>query len=560
MEGVEEEISMTEEGQGDAGSSEGESGVDMSNSSPGPTKRGRGRPKGSKKLQVWVTHVNLSDLGSDFSNGGPAQPLKRRGRPKGSSKKKTAQQSEQESGDDALDSSVHPQKRRGRPKGSGSKKQASIKSSKGSKGLGVDRTPKKRGRPKGSPNKKVLMVSQDEWEVNLLNGGASSRKKGRGRPKGSSSLKRKAERAVTEKQDDGSSGPPRKRGRPKGSLNKSRFTEERELSSEGESGTDLSYGNSSPPKRGRGRPKKHMAGEYAVSKEESDVSDSGVKPPQRRRGRPRKGANTSVQQARGSSTVQEPGATGGFEPPKRGRGRPKGSLNKRFPLIKVYSLAGRPRKIVPPSKVDAAAPTSETGKKRGRPRKETPKRGRPRKYPIPSPEEVKKPKVWKPLGRPRKYPRVDPPDGSASTPRRGRGRPRKSESKKGAHLRRSLLLTSFSLPRNPNGGGPRKRGRPSGSVKGENGTPRKRGRPKGSVNKNKAGNKTQLESTLSAKRPRHSKGKKGSAAEQGGYELEEEVEQNGDAGDTEATVVDEDRGFAPLDESDLSGSTEAVQN
>uniref|UniRef100_A0A667WPH9 High mobility group AT-hook 1a n=1 Tax=Myripristis murdjan TaxID=586833 RepID=A0A667WPH9_9TELE len=200
--GMEEEMVMTEKGQADAGSSEEESGVDMANDSP--AKRGRGRPKGSKKLQVWVTDVNL-ELGSEISNGGSTQP---RGR--------------------------------GRPKGSGVKKQASNE----------DQSPKKRGRPKGSTNKKTLnksIASEDESGADLSNGGAGPPKKGRGRPKGSG--KRKAE---SEEENDGSSAPPRKRGRPKGSLNKK--TQLRDAS--GESKEDITNGISRLSRRGRGRPRK----------------------------------------------------------------------------------------------------------------------------------------------------------------------------------------------------------------------------------------------------------------------------------------------------------------
>ncbi|KAM4631200.1 uncharacterized protein ACJ7VT_000702 [Polymixia lowei] len=531
---MEEEITMTEEGQGDAGSSEGESGEDVSNNSPGPTKRGRGMSKGSKKLQVWVTHVNLSELGSDFSNGGPTQPLKSRGGPKGSGKKQTLQQSEQESGQDNVDGFQTPQRGRGRPKGSGSKKQTTSE-----EGSGGDQTPKKRGRPKGSLNKKTLnkaVDSRDELGV---------------------------ESAISGEEDDGSSRQPRKRGSPKGSpIKKPQMTEEREVSSEGESGPDLSNGSPTPAKRARGRPKKNTIEGDVISKEKSvgDASNGSSKTAQRRIGRPRKGER--VNQESGSSIEQEQGVTGGSQSPKRARGRPKGSFAKKYPSLKVHGKVGRPRKVVVPSaEVEVVAPTVK-GKKRGRP-------GRPRKYPVPSPEELKKPKVWKPLGRPRKYPRVDPPEGATPTPRRGRGRPRKSESKKGAHLRKSLPLTTPSSHLTPNDGTPRKRGRPPGTVKVKDGSPRKRGRPKGSVKKDETANDMQLEGAVPAKRPRHLKGKKDSSAEQeeyGGGEVEVDMEHDGqtmsyeDAEGTGATVIDQDVGFAPLDESDLLDSSDAAMN
>ncbi|GLD59191.1 transmembrane protein 79-like protein [Lates japonicus] len=181
--------------------------------------------------------------------------------------------------------------------------------------------------------------------------------------------------------------------------------------------------------------------------------------------------------------------------------------------------------------------------RRGRPRQQPAKRGRPRKYPLPSPEELKKPKVWKPLGRPRKYPRVDPPEGAPPVPRRSRGRPRKSESKKGAHLRKSLPTTPSS-PRNPNDGPPRKRGRPPSTAKTEDVTPRKRGRPKGSVNKNKARSETQLDSTLA----NHSKEKSDSSAvgvEHEGEPVEEEVEEDTPTEHSDHTevLIEQDAGF-----------------
>ncbi|KAJ0003410.1 hypothetical protein NQD34_008508 [Periophthalmus magnuspinnatus] len=111
---------------------------------------------------------------------------------------------------------------------------------------------------------------------------------------------------------------------------------------------------------------------------------------------------------------------------------------------------------------------------RGRPKKSN--RGRPRKRPLPPGEELYQPRVWKALGRPRKYPKEERPEQAPAldTPRRGRGRPRKSESKKGAHLRK---LDSDGLPR--------KAEHPPKSAKEQDGPPRKRGRPKGSF-KNKA--------------------------------------------------------------------------
>uniref|UniRef100_A0A8P4G3P9 Chromosomal protein D1-like n=1 Tax=Dicentrarchus labrax TaxID=13489 RepID=A0A8P4G3P9_DICLA len=222
----------------------------------------------------------------------------------------------------------------------------------------------------------------------------------------------------------------------------------------------------------------------------------------------------------------------GSQPVKRGRGRPKGSLNKKPPMYKVHGKVGRPRRV-------HATPTRG---RRGRPRKQPAKRGRPRKYPLPSPEELKKPKVWKPLGRPRKYPRVDPPEGAPPAPRRSRGRPPKSASKKGAHLRKSLPTTPSS-PRNPSDGSPRKRGRPPSIPRSEEDVPRKRGRPKGSVNKNKARSETQRNSSAL---PNHDATAVG--AEHEGESVEQETEHETDTipvelgGDTEE-ILDQDASF-----------------
>ncbi|KAF1381722.1 hypothetical protein PFLUV_G00156950 [Perca fluviatilis] len=304
--------------QGDVASNEGECSVEMANS---PTKKGRGRPQGSKKLKVCVTDVNLMELVSGISNGGSTQPPRKRGRPK-----LTKQAEHQGAGDDHADDSVQTQ---------GSEKHASNEDS-----LTTDCSPKKRGRPR-----KHLSYSTPEKAdtKDLMNGGSETPKARSGRPKGST--KRKLESLTSEETEGG----------------------------------------------------------FVTRRLETELSSEG-------------------EEERGDK-----------EQAKRGRGRPKGSLNKKPPAYKV----GSPRRSL------------TTKEKRGRPRKQPTTRGRPRKYPLPSPEELKKPKVWKPLGRPRKYPRVDPPEGSLPAPRRSRGRPRKSESKKGAHLRKNLPASSSS-PCNPN--------------------------------------------------------------------------------------------------------------
>lgn len=459
---MEEEIRTAETEQGDVASNEGESSVEMSNNSP--TKRGRGRPQGSKKLKVCVTDVNLMELVSGISNGDSTQPPRRRGRPK--LIKNTEQQA---SGDVHADNSVQTQE---------SKKQASNEDS-----PTTDHTPKKRGRPRKSLSKST---SEKADAKDLPNGGSDAPKAKRGRPKGST--KRKSE-SLTSDQNEGSLVTPQKQRR---SLNKKPRLET-EVSSE------ALKANGSPVSliRRRGRPRKVEVNNTGNS---TQATSNGIsEKPRRGRGRPRK------------IVQQREMVTDGSQPAKRGRGRPKGSLNKKPPAYKV----GRPQRSKP------------TKGKRGRPRLQPAKRGRPRKYPLPSPEELKKPKVWKPLGRPRKYPRADPPEGAPAAPRRSRGRPRKSESKKGAHLRKSLLASSSS-PRNPSVGSPRKRGRPPSAPKSDAAPPRKRGRPKGSVNKNKARSEAQLDSG------NHSKAKSdstpgeepvGEEVEHEGELVEEEVEQ-----------------------------------
>ncbi|KAI3358659.1 hypothetical protein L3Q82_015073 [Scortum barcoo] len=348
---MEEETKAAETEQGDAANNEGEPSVDMPNSTP--TKRGRGRPQGSKKLKVCVTDVNLMELVSGISNGGATQPPRGRGRPK--LLKDTEQQASE---DNHAENSVQTHRGRGRPKGS--TKQASNEDS-----ATTDHTPKKRGRPKKSLDKSTLEKADAE---DLPNGGSDRPKPGRGRPKGST--KRKLESLTSGDENEGSSVTPRKRGRPKGSLNKKpRLT--REASDEGEAECD---GSLSLRKRGRGRPRK-----VEVNSRES--TQNGIaKTPRRGRGRPRK----NIEQKSGAK--QE--LTDSSQPVKRGRGRPKGSLNKKPAAYRVHGKVGRPRRLH----------AQLTKGKRGRPRKQPAKRGRPRKYPLPSPEELKKPKVWKPAG------------------------------------------------------------------------------------------------------------------------------------------------------------------
>ncbi|XP_059206301.1 chromosomal protein D1-like [Centropristis striata] len=394
---------------------------------------------------------------------------------------------------------------------------------------------RKRGRPQGS---KKLKVCVSDLTSGIANGEPQP-KRGRGRPK---LIKNPEEQASNE---DGPTGdtPKKKRGRPR----KSETADAENLPNGGGAVT---------PKGKRGRPKGSTKRKLEFEKNEgSSVSrrkprgtankkprlESGDERPNtlKKRGRPRKvvsdsnGLSEKPRRGRGRprKNVQD-----GSQPAKRGRGRPKGSPNKKPSAYKV----GRPQRSLP-----------STGK-RGRPRKQPAKRGRPRKYPLPSPDELKKPRVWKPLGRPRKYPRVDPPEGSQPAIRRSRGRPRKSESKKGAHLRKGL---SASSPVNPDAGVPRKRGRPSLSAKSPTGSQRKRGRPKGSLNKNKArSDETELDGALS----NHSKDNSCPAAvgpeeelvEEQVEHVEEEVEQESIEHDAEKSIgdsteefIDQDAGF-----------------
>ncbi|XP_069033077.1 chromosomal protein D1 isoform X1 [Embiotoca jacksoni] len=488
---MEEETKMAKTEQGDTVSNEGETRVEMSNS--GPVKVGRGRPQGSKKLKVCVTDVNKTELLAANSNGGSTQPPRGRGRPRLAVTKPTEQRGAE---GDGADNSVRTHRGPGRPKGS--KKRAGSEDS-----PVTEHCPGKRGRPKKSSGK--ITVEQVAAE-DLPNGGSGPK---RGRPKGS--IKRKLESLTSGEEDEGSLETPRKRDK--------NPAPENEASSEGSAEAN---GSLNLQKRRRGRPRKVRANNTG------ETSNGISQTPRRGRGRPRKNLEHK------SGEQQE--ATDGSQPGKRGRGRPKGSLNKKSTGYKVRGKVGRPRRV----HVSLAR-----GKKRGRPRQQPAKRGRPRKYPLPSPEDLKKPKVWKPLGRPRKYPRVDPPEGTPAAPRRSRGRPRKAESKKGAHLRKSCTP---STPQISNDGPPRKRGRPPSTAKNADSAPRKRGRPKGSVNKNKARSEPQVDSTL----PNHSAEESESPAAVAAVaaENEAEVEDSTEtampiehAGDTEETLIDQDLSF-----------------
>lgn len=269
--------------------------------------------------------------------------------------------------------------------------------------------------------------------------GSSGPKAGRGRPKGTSKRKSKS---LTQ-DGDGAPSQPIKRGRPKGSPNKTpRLVAELgtdiKVKTDGSTNLTSSRGRirkirvpysgapqiSKKSPRGRGRPRKIVEDEDDDDDDEDDDDDDDDEDDD------------------------------SYQTVKRARGRPKGSKKSSKSQDRVTAK-----------------------KKRSQSKQMTVKRGRPRKHPLPTPEELKKPKVWKPLGRPRKYPRVDPPEGASSPVRRGRGRPRRAESKKGAHLHTHSSKGPVSL-RSPADGAPKKRGRPQLSAKNPDVTSRKRGHPK----------------------------------------------------------------------------------
>ncbi|XP_077446343.1 uncharacterized protein LOC144066844 isoform X2 [Stigmatopora argus] len=385
-------------------------------------------------------------------------------KPKGLEEEQRNLASQQESSEDHSETVV-VKRGRGRPKGSKSPSPGSKKAQFGSSDVNLmelvsgisnsdptlggfeneDYTPKKRGRPKGSGTK-------DESD-----NASDAPQRGRGRPKGSG--KRKAERAKSEDESDGSSrkaprtdgdhspngvAAPRGRGRPR----KSSAEHRPPPSADG-------------PKKGRGRPRGSVNRKPAVSLALFQA------------GRPRRKAV-----APSRLVIRLPGKHSKRGRPRKvpqGRGRPR-----KYPLTspedsqkRSWKPLGRSRK----HPVAGGDPPARRG--RGRPRKSDVvappydgpprKRGRPRKYPSGSRKDTTKPKVWKPLGRPRKYPLVEPPEGAPPPPRRTPGRPRKSQSKRGAHLRTpgTSPPPSRKVPTLNPDGTPRKRGRPRSVVRAE---------------------------------------------------------------------------------------------
>ncbi|KAI9514733.1 hypothetical protein NQZ68_030922 [Dissostichus eleginoides] len=111
------------------------------------------------------------------------------------------------------------------------------------------------------------------------------------------------------------------------------------------------------------------------------------------------------------------------------------------------------------------------------PQKVPAKKGRPRKYPLPTLEELNAPKVQKKLGRPRKS-----LPASSSSPSRDVDTPKKRGRPPGTP--KSDVGTPKKRGRPPGTpksdvGTPKKRGRPPGTPKSDVGTPKKRGRPPG---------------------------------------------------------------------------------
>nr|XP_033949911.1 serine/arginine repetitive matrix protein 1-like isoform X3 [Pseudochaenichthys georgianus] len=315
-------------------------------------------------------------------------------------------------------------------------------------------SPSKRGR--GRPKKlKVVVTDVNLMVSGISNGEPPQTPRGRGRPKLIKPTEQQgsednnaddsgSQKEASDEDDASLEHSPKKRGRPRKSLS--------------------TPAKADTPKGNRGRPKGSTKRKSESPSETGSPNKEPMLESVKKRGRPRKveaASNGISEKLRGSPRKiieQESGDE------KRGRGRPTGSPIKKPPAYKL------------PVKVGGA-----TKGRIGRPRKEPATRGRPRKYPQPTPEELNKPRVWKPLGRPRKYPRPDPPEETSPAPPRNRGRPRKTESNKGAHLRKNF--PGPSSPPKPYVGPPRKRGRPP---KSDAEAPRKLGRPKGSINKNKA--------------------------------------------------------------------------
>ncbi|XP_077403866.1 uncharacterized protein LOC144036839 [Vanacampus margaritifer] len=312
--GREEELKMVEE-QGNAPSQQ-ESSEDISASVL--VKRGRGRPKGSKKPQISVPDVNLTEIVSGIANSSPAPGFenmsggedrvpKKRGRPKGSGSKRSV---EKAADDNGLDT---PKRGRGRPKGSGKRKAEKVTSEDESDEVGRKKkprieldgddnnspngiaTPRRRGRPRKSsaerrapPGPKRGRGRPRKHPGAGAAGGGPAARRGRGRPRKSDAVKRPAASY---------DGPPRKRGRPRKhpSLAKPRMW------------------------KPLGRPRKYPLVE---------PPEGAPTPPPRKPGRPRKSESKRGAHLRNPASMRPPGrpqSTLGEDGAPRKRGRPKGS-------------------------------------------------------------------------------------------------------------------------------------------------------------------------------------------------------------------------------------------
>ncbi len=277
---------------------------------------------------------------------------------------------------------------------------------------------------------------------------------------------------------------------------------------ENKEGTESSLPNGSthPPKRGRGRPRGSLNKKFTTEKAPTHNARPSkkvdyfspeivIKTKVKKRGRPKKIKmpgrprkipltpeeeserlhRLSLQRKRRlSKPLGRPRIHPIAEGPKgkRGRGRPRGSLNKKF-TAKKHNAS--PSKEI--SNFSSDKDTKTNVKKRGRPKK-IKMLGRPRKIPLTPEEELerlhrlglqRKRRLSKPLGRPRIHPIAEGPK-----IKRGRGRPLKHGAKSDSQSsgdKQAGVEISLDAASGP----PRKRGRPSGSLK------RKRGRPAGST-------------------------------------------------------------------------------
>ena len=202
------------------------------------TKRGRGRPKGSKNKK---TQEREAAEGKKL-----IVPKRSPGRPKGSKNKKTLEREAAERA--AAEAAAQAPKRRGRPKGrpKGSKNKKTLEREAAERAAAeaAAQAPKRRGRPKGSKNKKTL---EREVAERVAAEAAAQAPKRRGRPKGSKNKKTLEHEAAERAAAEAAAQAPKRRGRPKGSKNKKTLEREAAERAAAEAAAQA-------PKR-RGRPK-----------------------------------------------------------------------------------------------------------------------------------------------------------------------------------------------------------------------------------------------------------------------------------------------------------------